>query len=247
MRVDILIKEYPPEIYGGAGVHVAELVRALRARDDVDARVHAFGGPRDEDGTTSYPDLAELAGANGALKTLGVDLAIAEALRRDRPGALAHVVRQHGRPPRGPPARRPPRHHRALARADAAVEGRAARRRLRRLVVGRAHRLRGRRHRHRRLGGDARRRAALLPRGRPRPGRRSSTTASTPSSGRPWPTPTGCAATASTRTGRRSCSSAGSPGRRACRCSCARSPSCRRTSRSSCAPGRRTPRRSRPR
>jgi starch synthase len=78
MRVDILSKEYPPEIYGGAGVHVAELVRALRARDDVEARVHAFGGPRDEDGTTSYADLAELAGANGALRTLGVDLAIAE-------------------------------------------------------------------------------------------------------------------------------------------------------------------------
>ena len=43
MRVDVLTKEYPPEIYGGAGVHVAELVRALRARDDLDTRVHAFG------------------------------------------------------------------------------------------------------------------------------------------------------------------------------------------------------------
>ena len=78
MRVDILSREYPPEIYGGAGVHVAELVRALRGRDDVDTRVHAFGGPRDEAGTTSYPDLAELAGVNGALRTLGVDLAIAD-------------------------------------------------------------------------------------------------------------------------------------------------------------------------
>ena len=48
MRVDVLTKEYPPEVYGGAGVHVAELVRALRARDDLDARVHAFGAPRDE-------------------------------------------------------------------------------------------------------------------------------------------------------------------------------------------------------
>ncbi len=77
MRVDILSKEYPPEVYGGAGVHVAELVRALRARGDVDARVQAFGAPRDEAGTTSYPDLAELAGTNAALRTLGVDLAIA--------------------------------------------------------------------------------------------------------------------------------------------------------------------------
>ena len=78
LRVDIVSKEYPPEVYGGAGVHVAELVRALRSRDDVDARVHAFGAPRDEEGTQSYADLAELAGANTALRTLGVDLAIAD-------------------------------------------------------------------------------------------------------------------------------------------------------------------------
>ena len=78
MRVDVLTKEYPPEIYGGAGVHVAELVRALRARDDLTTRVHAFGAPRDEDGTTSYADLGELASANAAIKTLGVDLAIAD-------------------------------------------------------------------------------------------------------------------------------------------------------------------------
>lgn len=79
MRVDVLSKEYPPEVYGGAGVHVAELVRALRARDDLTTRVHAFGAPREEEGTASYPDLTELAGANAALRTLGVDLAIADA------------------------------------------------------------------------------------------------------------------------------------------------------------------------
>jgi starch synthase len=78
MRVDVLSKEYPPEIYGGAGVHVAELVRALRSRGDVETRVHAFGAPRDEPLTTSYADHAELAHANGALKTLGVDLSIAD-------------------------------------------------------------------------------------------------------------------------------------------------------------------------
>jgi starch synthase len=79
VRIDVLTKEYPPEVYGGAGVHVTELVRALRDRADVDARVHAFGAPRQEAGTASYPDLAELAGANPALRTLGVDLAIADA------------------------------------------------------------------------------------------------------------------------------------------------------------------------
>src|SRR6266545_87749 len=77
MRVDVLTKEYPPSIYGGAGVHVAELVRALRARPDLDTRVQAFGGPRDEAGTSSYADLTELASANPSLQTLGVDLAVA--------------------------------------------------------------------------------------------------------------------------------------------------------------------------
>ena len=74
----MLSKEYPPEVYGGAGVHVAELVRALRDRSDVETRVHAFGAPRDEALTSSYADPAELASANAALRTLGVDLAIAD-------------------------------------------------------------------------------------------------------------------------------------------------------------------------
>ena len=77
MRVDIISKEYPPAIYGGAGVHVAELVRALRARGDVDVQVRCFGAPRDESGTTAYPDLPELASANAALQTFGVDITIA--------------------------------------------------------------------------------------------------------------------------------------------------------------------------
>jgi starch synthase len=74
MRVDIVTKEYPPEVYGGAGVHVTELVRALRTRMDV--RVRAFGAPRDEAGTTSYSVPGELASANAAVQTMGVDLEI---------------------------------------------------------------------------------------------------------------------------------------------------------------------------
>ncbi len=81
MRVDIVTKEYPPEIYGGAGVHVAELVKALRRLDldgaaEVDVRVRAFGAPRDEEGTTAYGVPMELADANGAIQTLGTDLEI---------------------------------------------------------------------------------------------------------------------------------------------------------------------------
>ncbi len=77
VRVDILTKEYPPAIYGGAGVHVAELVRALRARGDLDVRVRAFGAHRDEAGTAAYADLPQLAHANATLRTLGVDLTMA--------------------------------------------------------------------------------------------------------------------------------------------------------------------------
>lgn len=77
VRVDILTKEYPPHIYGGAGVHVAELVRALRDRGDIDVRVRAFGPPRGEDGTNGYADLDALADANAALQTMGVDLTMA--------------------------------------------------------------------------------------------------------------------------------------------------------------------------
>ncbi|MGR2751742.1 glycogen synthase [Agromyces arachidis] len=75
MRVDLLTREYPPEIYGGAGVHVAELVRALRR--DTDVRVRCFGAPRDEEGTTGYGTPAEFAEVNAALSTMGVDLLMA--------------------------------------------------------------------------------------------------------------------------------------------------------------------------
>ncbi|MCM3696477.1 glycogen synthase [Microbacterium oleivorans] len=74
MRVDIVTKEYPPEIYGGAGVHVTELVKALRSRMEV--QVRAFGAERDEADTTSYAAPTGLSGANPALQTLGTDLEI---------------------------------------------------------------------------------------------------------------------------------------------------------------------------
>src|SRR6478735_4478884 len=76
MRVDLLTREYPPNIYGGAGVHVAELVRALRT--DTDVIVRAFGDPVDEPDTFGYGVPEELAGANGSISTLGVDLQMAQ-------------------------------------------------------------------------------------------------------------------------------------------------------------------------
>ncbi len=75
LRVDLLTREYPPEVYGGAGVHVEYLARDLRRLADV--RVHCFGGPRTEPGVTAYSDPPGLAGTNAALRTMGVDLEMA--------------------------------------------------------------------------------------------------------------------------------------------------------------------------
>lgn len=87
MRVDLLTKEYPPEIYGGAGVHVAELVKALRT--DIDVTVRCFGAPRTEPDTFAYGVPAELAEANATLTTLGVDLQMAQDVQG------ADVVHSH--------------------------------------------------------------------------------------------------------------------------------------------------------
>ncbi|MDN6566620.1 MAG: glycogen synthase, partial [Actinomyces sp.] len=54
MRVDLLTREYPPHVYGGAGVHVTELARVLRGLV-ADLRVHAFDGPRDGGGVGGDP------------------------------------------------------------------------------------------------------------------------------------------------------------------------------------------------
>ncbi len=58
-------------------MHVAELVRALRERGDMDVQVRCFGASRDEEGTTAYADLPALAASNAALQTLGVDVSMA--------------------------------------------------------------------------------------------------------------------------------------------------------------------------
>ena len=76
MRTAILTREWPPDIYGGAGVHVEHLVPELRKIIDVD--VHCFGGPRTD--ATAHPVPDYLDDANAALQTLGVDLGMADAV-----------------------------------------------------------------------------------------------------------------------------------------------------------------------
>jgi starch synthase len=85
MRVAVMTNEYPPTIYGGAGVHVDFLVRELRKLIDVE--VHCFGEPRP--GATAHVPPAELAGANPALRTLAIDVEMAAAV------GAADVVHSH--------------------------------------------------------------------------------------------------------------------------------------------------------
>ncbi len=76
MRVAMLTREWPPDIYGGAGVHVDFLARELRSL--VDLEVHCFGSSRE--GAAGHEPDPQLATANPALRTLSVDLAMASAV-----------------------------------------------------------------------------------------------------------------------------------------------------------------------
>ena len=76
MRIGVLTREYPPEVYGGAGVHVSYLVPELRKRCEIE--VHCFGGPRPQ--AHNHAVAPGLDRANPALQTLSVDLAMADAL-----------------------------------------------------------------------------------------------------------------------------------------------------------------------
>lgn len=93
MRVDMLTREYPPHVYGGAGVHVAELAAVLRS--SIDVRVHCFEGARDEPGVRGYDVPAELVGSNAALQTLGVDLEIVVGVGASDDGPRTDLVHSH--------------------------------------------------------------------------------------------------------------------------------------------------------
>ncbi|GAA3745038.1 glycogen synthase [Leifsonia bigeumensis] len=85
--MDLLTREYPPEVYGGAGVHVGELVSALRRETRVVVR--CFGLPRAEEDVYPYLVPAELVNANPSLAALGVDLQMAQDV------AGADIVHSH--------------------------------------------------------------------------------------------------------------------------------------------------------
>lgn len=85
MRIDLVVREYPPHVYGGAGTHVSELVRVLRPR--VEVRVRCFDGPRNEAGVEGYS--LGVSTRDAALDVLAVNLPMA----RDCQGA--DIVHSH--------------------------------------------------------------------------------------------------------------------------------------------------------
>jgi starch synthase len=89
LRIALLTREYPPEVYGGAGVHVTYLARDLAPL--VDLTVHCQGADR-PDAVAHRPwDL--LADANQALGVISTDLSMTAAL--STPGGRAQLVHSH--------------------------------------------------------------------------------------------------------------------------------------------------------
>jgi starch synthase len=82
VKVGLLTREYPPEVYGGAGVHVEHLARELRSR--VDLSVHCWGERRAEPGVfayTAWEDLREPEPEAAALRAMSIELAMVGAVK----------------------------------------------------------------------------------------------------------------------------------------------------------------------
>ena len=79
-KVGLVTKEWPPQVYGGAGVHAVQLTEALRELAGVSVDVHCFGGVRD-DGAFGYSTPASFADANPAVQAIATDLEIANNLQ----------------------------------------------------------------------------------------------------------------------------------------------------------------------
>lgn len=78
LRIGLVTKEWPPQVYGGAGVHVVQLSQALRNQPGIAVDVHCFGGPRTD--AFGYDTPADFENSNAAIQALATDLAIADKL-----------------------------------------------------------------------------------------------------------------------------------------------------------------------
>jgi starch synthase len=81
-KVALLTREYPPEVYGGAGTHVEYLARELRRLTEVS--VHCWGPPRDESGVTGHQPwgaLSEPKPESTVLEAMSINLSMAAAVK----------------------------------------------------------------------------------------------------------------------------------------------------------------------
>jgi starch synthase len=81
-KVALLTREYPPDVYGGAGIHVEYLARELRRVAEVS--VECWGAPRDEAGVTAHRPWAALSEPKPeatALEAMSINLAMAAAVK----------------------------------------------------------------------------------------------------------------------------------------------------------------------
>ncbi len=81
-KVALLTREYPPDVYGGAGAHVEYLARELRRLAEVS--VHCWGAPRDEVGVTAHQPwmaLSDPKPESTALQAMSINLAMAAAVK----------------------------------------------------------------------------------------------------------------------------------------------------------------------
>src|SRR3984893_10563629 len=81
-KIALLTREYPPEVYGGAGTHVEYLARELRRLTEVS--VHCWGAPRTEPGVTSHQPwnaLSEPKPESTTLQAMSINLAMAAAVK----------------------------------------------------------------------------------------------------------------------------------------------------------------------
>lgn len=86
-KVALITREWPPQVYGGAGVHVVQLAQALEKKPSMEVSVHCFGAPRNDAFAYTLPD--DFPDINPALQAIATDLLIANAL------AEVQIVHSH--------------------------------------------------------------------------------------------------------------------------------------------------------
>ncbi|MGI9199174.1 MAG: glycogen synthase [Candidatus Nanopelagicaceae bacterium] len=79
LQIALITKEWPPQIYGGAGVHALQLTKALREFPGIDVAVHCFGGARSD--AFGYQTPSGFENSNPAIQALATDLTIMDQLK----------------------------------------------------------------------------------------------------------------------------------------------------------------------